>query len=109
MVEGRSSARLALETLQRMPIDSGIFRKELQCDQAAQTNVFGLIDHSHTARAQLFLNAIVRDSLLVHDAQNSTLGRWHEWYSVCEDGCNTTTGVLAGNKMRKFQDRKTRF
>ena len=74
MVEGRSSARLALETLQRMPIDSGIFRKELQCDQAAQSNVFGLIDHSHTARAQLFLNTIVRDGLLVHDAQNSSLG-----------------------------------
>ena len=70
MVEGRRRPPLAFEPLSRTWVSGGIFRKELERDHPPQTGVFGLIDNAHAASTQLLVNAVVRDSLLVHGRTN---------------------------------------
>ena len=64
MIEGRGGAGLAFKSLQCSRLDGGTFRKELQSDQTAQTNVLGFIHHAHAALTQLSLDAVMRDSLV---------------------------------------------
>ena len=73
MIECGCGTGLAFETLEGMRVDGGVFWKELQSDQAAQTNVFGFVDHSHATRSKFFLDAVVRDNPVVHDTQHSDL------------------------------------
>ena len=66
MVQGRSGLGFALETVERLAILGQVFGQELQRDEAAQGCVFGFVDDTHPAAAQLFDNAVVRDGFADH-------------------------------------------
>jgi hypothetical protein len=65
MVERRSRARLALESLECRRIAGHVLRKELERDGPAQTRVFSLVDHTHAAAAEFGHDAIPRDHAAV--------------------------------------------
>ena len=54
-------ARFAAEALQRLRIATQFLRQELQCDLAAQLQVLGAIDHSHSSAADDGQHPIVGD------------------------------------------------
>ena len=53
MVQRRGRARLAEKTLQGLVVARNLARKKLQRDAAAQSGVFGTVDHTHSSAAQL--------------------------------------------------------
>ena len=63
MVQRRRGLSFALEAGQRLGIFRNFVRKELQGDEAVQLYVLGLINHTHTAPAEFFDDAVVRDGL----------------------------------------------
>src|SRR5205807_1448373 len=58
MVQGGSCPRFTLKSLQRLMIGCELIGQELQSNVAAQTQVFGLIDHTHAAAAQPFQDTV---------------------------------------------------
>ena len=66
MVEGRCRLRLALESLERVPVPGHLFREELQRDGALEPGVFRLVDDTHPPAAELFQNPVVRNGLADH-------------------------------------------
>ena len=66
MVQRRSSARFALEPLQRLRIAVQRLGQELQRDPAAQPRVFCAVDDAHPARAQPLEDAVMGNSLSDH-------------------------------------------
>ena len=66
VVQGGSGAGFALKTIERETVTGHFGRKKLQRDVAAETSVFGLVNHAHTATTQFFNDAIVRDGLSKH-------------------------------------------
>jgi hypothetical protein len=66
VIEGRGCLGFALETLERLMVLRQSLRQELQGDEAMQLGVFGLIDHTHPAAAQLLQNTVVRNRLAQH-------------------------------------------
>jgi hypothetical protein len=63
MVQGRGSLCFTLKTSQSLCIAGDVIWQELQSHEAVQFYVFGLVDHAHASAAELFDDAIVRDSL----------------------------------------------
>ena len=59
----RASRRKRLESL---GIVNHIVRQEFQGDEAAEFGIFGFVDHTHPAAAELLNDAIVRDGLADH-------------------------------------------
>src|SRR5882762_4021392 len=66
MVQSRGSLSLASKTLQSLDVLGEFFRQELQGNKALELGVFGLVDNSHPAAAELLDNAIVRNGLADH-------------------------------------------
>jgi len=69
MIQGRGGLRFALEASQRLRVFRNLVRKELQGDKTVQLYVFGLVNHTHPASAQLLDDAVVRDGLADHWAE----------------------------------------
>src|SRR4029077_2995075 len=63
MIQGRGGLRLAFESRQCLPIASQIIRKKLEGHESVEPCIFGFIDDTHPAAAELFQNAIVRNGL----------------------------------------------
>src|SRR5215467_9002733 len=63
MVQCRSCSCFAPEAFESLRVVGKMFREELQRDKAAEICVLGLINHTHSATAELFENAVVRDRL----------------------------------------------
>ena len=63
MVQRRGGLRFAFESLQRELVLCQIFRKEFQRHKTPQLDIFGLIDNTHPAAAQLFHDAVMRNGL----------------------------------------------
>jgi hypothetical protein len=63
MIQGRCSLSFAPETLQSLAVSGYVFRKEFKSNKTVETGVFGLVDHTHPAAAELFQDAVVRDDL----------------------------------------------
>ena len=61
VVQRRSNARFALESLQRRRIVAQLFRQELQSDAAAQLQILGTVHHTHAAPANDAQHAVMRD------------------------------------------------
>ena len=61
MIERRCHARFTLKALQGLGIFGEFFRKELEGDEAAEFQVFRLVDDAHPATTQLLHDAVVRD------------------------------------------------
>src|SRR6266566_2419684 len=59
MIQRRGRARFNTKSFERLRVLRPLFRQELHRDGAAQTSVFGFVNHAHTARSQPFQDAIV--------------------------------------------------
>src|ERR1700686_4448509 len=66
MIERGRGAGLALKSFAGSRIVLHLRRQEFQRDMAVQIEVFGFVDHTHPAAAQLLDDAIVRDGLADH-------------------------------------------
>jgi len=66
VVQSRRRARLPTEALLGHRIAGNVVGKQLEGDEAAQTRVFGFVHNPHTAAAELFHDAIVRDLPAYH-------------------------------------------
>ena len=66
VIEGRSGARFALESLQRLVVLRQFLGQEFQRDEAAELDVFRLVHHTHPAAAEFFNDLIVRDRFADH-------------------------------------------
>src|SRR2546421_6045091 len=66
VIQCRSSAGLALESIKRVRISFCLCRQEFKGDPAAQIEVFSFINHTHTAAAELREHAVMRDGLTNH-------------------------------------------
>src|SRR5262249_42843595 len=74
MVQCGSSTGLTTEALQRLGVLSHTVGKKLQRNEAAEFQVFGLVDDAHSATAESFENTVVRDGLPDHWAGILGLG-----------------------------------
>jgi hypothetical protein len=63
VVQGGSGLSFPLKSSERVRITGDTVRKEFQGNEAMQTDVFGLINHTHAAAAELLNDAVVRDGL----------------------------------------------
>ena len=66
MIQSGSGLRLALKTRQRLRIFGNRIGQKLQGDKSSKREVFGFVDDTHPAAAQLLDNAIVGDRLADH-------------------------------------------
>ncbi len=73
MIQRRRRARFPLKTLARLRILGQLFGKELQGHAAAEALIFRLVNHAHSAAAQLSYNAVMGDCLVEHVALNVRL------------------------------------
>src|SRR5579864_7052887 len=70
VVQRRGGARLPAKALQRLWIARHFVRQKLQRHEAAKISIFRFVDDPHTAAAQLFDDAVVRDDLADHVAKS---------------------------------------
>jgi hypothetical protein len=63
MVEGRGSAGFTAKTFQRLWVLRDIFGKKLERNKPTERSVFGLVDHTHPATAELLDDQVVRNGL----------------------------------------------
>jgi len=63
VAQRRSRSRLALKTSERVRVASDFIGQKLERDKAMETDVLRFVNHTHSATAQLFDDAIVRDGL----------------------------------------------
>src|SRR5208337_5543143 len=63
VIQGGSGPRLPLETCERLRVVSDFVRQKLQGHEPVQADVLGLVNHAHSATAQLLDDAIVGDGL----------------------------------------------
>src|SRR6201993_1284183 len=66
MVESRGGAGFSPEAFERGSVLSDVIGKEFQGDEPTEREVFGFVDHTHAATAELLENAVVRDGLPDH-------------------------------------------
>ncbi len=66
MVQCGCGLGFTLKTGQSLRVFSYLFGQEFKCDKTMQPSVLGLVDHTHSAAAQLLDNAVVRDGLADH-------------------------------------------
>ena len=66
MVQGRCGARLSAKSIQRLMIGGVLIGEELQGDVAAESSVFGPVDHTHAAAAERIENSIMLDGAADH-------------------------------------------
>ncbi len=59
VVEGGGGAGFAQETFERLTVAGEVLGQELESDEAAELGVFGLVDHTHAAAAELFHDTVV--------------------------------------------------
>jgi hypothetical protein len=66
VIESGSGVRFAAETLQRLGILLQVIGEKFQSDDAVKAGVQGLVDDTHSASAEFFQDAIVRDGPVNH-------------------------------------------
>ena len=66
MIQRGSGPGFAAEAVQGLRVAGDLVGQELEGDEAMQPRVLGLVDHTHTAAAELFHDAVVRDGLVDH-------------------------------------------
>ncbi len=78
MVQRGRGLRLPLETAERLGVLSDVVREEFKRNKTVQPGVFGFVNHTHPAAAQLRDNLVVRDGLPDHELEQAMLGavRW---------------------------------
>ena len=77
MVQGRGGTRLALKAVAEPGVVSKVFRQKLQGNETAKASVLRLVNDTHTARAQLFQDTVVRDGAADHDENSALVCEWY--------------------------------
>jgi hypothetical protein len=72
MIESRGSFGFALEAVEGLRVFGYIIGKEFEGNEAVELHVFGFVDHSHAAAAELFYDEVVRDGAPDHQGANLT-------------------------------------
>src|SRR5262249_47994438 len=73
VVESGSCPSLTSEAFQCLRVLRYIVRQKLECNEAMQAGVLGLVDHTHSAAADLLDDPVMRDGL------TDELGRGGHW------------------------------
>src|ERR1700686_1250336 len=63
MIKRRSRLCLSLKTGESLRIPGDVVGQKFHCDKAEQSEVFGLVNDTHTAAAKLFEDAVMRNGL----------------------------------------------
>jgi len=61
MVQGRCGLSLSLETAECLGVPGDIVGKELQRDEAIESDVLGLVDDTHSSATEFLNDAVVRN------------------------------------------------
>jgi hypothetical protein len=69
MIQCRGGSRLPPKPLQSLVISRNFLGQKLQSDKPPKLGIFGLIDHTHPAAAELLNDPVVRDGLPDHWAE----------------------------------------
>lgn len=93
VVKGRGGASFALEAFEELRILGHGLRKEFQGYAAAEIGVFGLVDHAHSAAAELASDAVMGKGLADY--------RFRGWHG----GIDTRLSNGAGQAGRRFVSR----
>ena len=64
MVQSGGGFGFAAKTLQCLAVLREVVGKKLESDEAAEASVLGLVDHAHTAAAELFDDPVMRNGLV---------------------------------------------
>ena len=70
MVEGGRGTSFTSETFQCLRVSGNVVRQEFEGDKTTKLGVLGLVNYAHTAAAELFDDAVVRDGLADHSRQS---------------------------------------
>jgi hypothetical protein len=63
VIQRGGSLGFALKTSEGLCISGHFFRQEFESDKTVETNVLGLVDHTHATTTELLDDAVVRDGL----------------------------------------------
>src|SRR3954447_17548999 len=63
VIQSGGRPRLPTESLERIWVSSQIFGKELHCDETAEVQVLGLINHTHAAASNPAEDSVVAQNL----------------------------------------------
>ena len=74
MVQGGRSFRFALEAGEGLRVFCNVVGQEFERNEAAELHIFGFVDNTHAATAQLLDDAVVRDGLADHVRRRSYVG-----------------------------------
>ncbi len=66
VIQRGRSLRFTLKAGERLWVSGNIIGKELESDEAMQSRVLSLVDHTHPAATELLYDAVVRDGLANH-------------------------------------------
>ena len=67
--------------------------QELERDKTVETDVFGLVDHTHPSTTEFLDNPVVRDSLANHQGLNHTWAKLAKSMKPLELACRQTIVV----------------
>src|SRR6201999_2271931 len=76
VIESGGGAGFALKAIESLRILSEIVGKKFECDEAAEARVFGFVDYAHSATAELFDDAVMRDCLADQERGPRNSGRF---------------------------------
>jgi hypothetical protein len=86
MIQSRSSPGLQKKPIERRLIASQLRRKKFERHAAAEGQVLGFIDNSHTPATELAGDAVMRDGLSDHDKQTTWVQvRITQTQTACSD------------------------
>ena len=77
MVQRGGGTRFTLESFERLRIVGEIVGKKFESDEAAEARVFGFVDDAHSATAEFFDDAVVRNCLADEGG-----GVSHQWWEI---------------------------
>jgi len=109
VIQGRSSLCLKVEASQYFCVWREPVREELQGNEAVELGILCFIDNAHTAPAELFGDAVVRDGLANH-SQRRRNPRFHPQPSQRVEGIRRRDVVGGGIILAHLrQNRAMRF
>jgi hypothetical protein len=62
------------QTFEGLAVMSYLFGKDFQCYEAAEGEIFGLVDHTHTTAPEFLQDPVVRDGLAQHGRRLALAG-----------------------------------
>ena len=77
MVQRGGGTRFTFESFERLRVVGEIVGEKFESDEAAEARVFGFVDDAHSATAEFFDDAVVRDCLADEGG-----GVSHQWWEI---------------------------